>query len=78
MQITKAQHEAMKRGEYQLLDPPALPPAQPMEMEVVDAEVVPDAQDPAESDIPNADTSYDCWRCGEYRNVKPKVAAAKS
>ena len=32
----------------------------------------------AESDIPNADTSYDCWRCGEHRNVKPKVAAAKS
>jgi hypothetical protein len=27
----------------------------------------------AESDIPNVDTSYDCWRCGEHRNVKPKV-----
>jgi DNA-directed RNA polymerase subunit RPC12/RpoP len=31
----------------------------------------------AESDIPNADTSYDCWRCGEHRKVKPKVTATK-
>jgi DNA-directed RNA polymerase subunit RPC12/RpoP len=31
----------------------------------------------AESDIPNADTSYDCWRCGEHRKVKPKVTTAK-
>jgi DNA-directed RNA polymerase subunit RPC12/RpoP len=31
----------------------------------------------AESDIPNADTSYDCWRCGEHRGVKPKLAAEK-
>lgn len=28
----------------------------------------------AENDQPNADTSYDCWRCGEHRAVKPKVA----
>lgn len=26
---------------------------------------------------PNADTSYDCWRCGELRNVNPKVTAKK-
>jgi len=31
----------------------------------------------AESDIPNADTSYDCWRCGEHRKVKPKATIAK-
>lgn len=29
-----------------------------------------------ENDIPNADTSYDCWRCSEHRTVKAKVAAA--
>jgi DNA-directed RNA polymerase subunit RPC12/RpoP len=29
----------------------------------------------AESDIPNADTTYNCWRCGEHRKVKPKVIA---
>ena len=28
----------------------------------------------ADNDIPNADTSYDCWRCGEHRKVKPKVS----
>ena len=31
----------------------------------------------AESDIPDADTPYDCWRCGEHRKVKPKVATDK-
>jgi len=31
----------------------------------------------ADSDVPNADTSYDCWRCGEHRKVKAKAAAAK-
>jgi DNA-directed RNA polymerase subunit RPC12/RpoP len=31
----------------------------------------------AENDVPNADTSYDCWRCGEHRNVNPKVTTAK-
>ncbi|WP_029114380.1 hypothetical protein [Mycobacterium sp. URHB0044] len=31
----------------------------------------------AENDIPEADSSYDCWRCNEHRNVKPKVAPAK-
>jgi DNA-directed RNA polymerase subunit RPC12/RpoP len=29
----------------------------------------------AESEIPDADTSYECWRCGEVRKVKPKVTA---
>jgi DNA-directed RNA polymerase subunit RPC12/RpoP len=29
----------------------------------------------AESDLPNADTSYECWRCGEVRKVKPRVTA---
>lgn len=29
----------------------------------------------AENDIPNADTSYECWRCGEHRKVKPKLTA---
>jgi DNA-directed RNA polymerase subunit RPC12/RpoP len=28
----------------------------------------------AESDISDTDTSYDCWRCGEHRKVKPKVS----
>lgn len=28
----------------------------------------------ARNDIPEADTSYDCWRCNEHRNVKPKDA----
>jgi DNA-directed RNA polymerase subunit RPC12/RpoP len=28
----------------------------------------------AQNDIPNADTSYDCWQCSEHRNVEPKVA----
>jgi hypothetical protein len=28
----------------------------------------------AENDIPNADTSYACWRCSEHRKVTPKVA----
>lgn len=28
----------------------------------------------AENDIPNADTSYDCWQCSEHRNVEAKVA----
>lgn len=44
-QITKAQHEAMKRGEYQpatLPDPAALPPAREDRADVVDAEVVED------------------------------------
>ena len=27
----------------------------------------------AENDIPDADKSYDCWRCGEHRTVKAKV-----
>jgi DNA-directed RNA polymerase subunit RPC12/RpoP len=31
----------------------------------------------AESDIPDTDTSYDCWRCGEHRKVKPKATAEK-
>jgi DNA-directed RNA polymerase subunit RPC12/RpoP len=31
----------------------------------------------ADNDIPNADTTYDCWRCEEHRKVKPKVTAAK-
>ncbi len=26
----------------------------------------------AENDLPNAQTSYDCWRCAEHRNVIPK------
>jgi DNA-directed RNA polymerase subunit RPC12/RpoP len=26
----------------------------------------------ADNDIPEADTSYDCWRCSEHRPVKPK------
>lgn len=26
-----------------------------------------------ENDIPEADTSYDCWRCTEYRAVKPET-----
>lgn len=30
----------------------------------------------AENDIPDADTSYDCWRCDERRNVKPKLPTA--
>ncbi len=30
----------------------------------------------ADNDIPNADTSYDCWRCGEHRKVKPKLTTA--
>lgn len=29
----------------------------------------------ADNDIPDADSSYDCWRCNEHRNVKPKAAA---
>jgi len=32
----------------------------------------------AENDIPNADTSYDCWRCGEHRKVKPRTTATKN
>jgi DNA-directed RNA polymerase subunit RPC12/RpoP len=32
----------------------------------------------ADNDLPNANTSYDCWRCGEHRNVKPKVTAGKT
>ena len=28
----------------------------------------------AENDIPDADTSYDCWRCSEHRAVKAKPA----
>jgi hypothetical protein len=27
----------------------------------------------AENDIPENDTSYDCWRCSEHRKVKPKA-----
>jgi DNA-directed RNA polymerase subunit RPC12/RpoP len=27
----------------------------------------------AENDIPDADTSYDCWRCEEHRAVKAKA-----
>ena len=26
--------------------------------------------------IPEADTSYDCWRCSEHRAVKPKSVKA--
>jgi DNA-directed RNA polymerase subunit RPC12/RpoP len=26
----------------------------------------------ADNDIPEADTSYNCWRCSEHRPVKPK------
>lgn len=26
-----------------------------------------------DNDIPEADKAYDCWRCNEHRNVKPKV-----
>jgi hypothetical protein len=48
MAITKAQHEAMKRGDYQLPDPPALPPA-----EVVDAEVVEDPPESPPDSTPN-------------------------
>jgi len=29
----------------------------------------------AETDIPDVDTSFDCWRCDEHRVVKPKSAA---
>lgn len=53
-QITRAQHEAMKRGEYQpatLPDPPALPPAEDR-ADVVDAEVV---EDPPRSTPTHAD-----------------------
>ncbi|CAM3635825.1 hypothetical protein H7J08_07845 [Mycobacterium frederiksbergense] len=28
----------------------------------------------ADNDIPNAATSYDCWRCSEHRAVKAKPA----
>src|ERR1700694_4014174 len=28
------------------------------------------------SDIPDTDTSYECWQCGEVRKVKPKVTGA--
>jgi DNA-directed RNA polymerase subunit RPC12/RpoP len=31
----------------------------------------------ADNDLSNADTSYDCWRCGEHRNVKPKATTDK-
>jgi DNA-directed RNA polymerase subunit RPC12/RpoP len=31
----------------------------------------------AANDIPEADTSYDCWRCSEHRPVKAKAIAAK-
>ena len=26
----------------------------------------------ADNDIPREDTNYDCWRCSEHRNVKPR------
>lgn len=29
----------------------------------------------AENDIPEADTGYNCWRCGEKRKVRPAKAA---
>jgi DNA-directed RNA polymerase subunit RPC12/RpoP len=29
----------------------------------------------ADNDIPREDTSYDCWRCSERRNVKPPATA---
>jgi DNA-directed RNA polymerase subunit RPC12/RpoP len=32
----------------------------------------------ADNDIPQADTSYDCWRCSEHRNVKVPAATTKS
>jgi DNA-directed RNA polymerase subunit RPC12/RpoP len=32
----------------------------------------------ADNDIPQADTSYDCWRCSEHRNVRAPAGAAKS
>ena len=30
----------------------------------------------AENDIPDTDTSYDCWQCDEHRKVKPKTTEA--
>jgi hypothetical protein len=30
----------------------------------------------ADNDIPEADTSYDCWRCSEHRAVEPKSVKA--
>jgi DNA-directed RNA polymerase subunit RPC12/RpoP len=27
----------------------------------------------ADNDIPETDTSYDCWRCAEHRAVKPRA-----
>jgi hypothetical protein len=70
MQITKAQHEAMKRGEYQpatLPDPPALPPAR-APMEVVDAEVVPDAP---ESPPDSTGATRDGARAPEWAEPPP-------
>ena len=30
----------------------------------------------AENNIPEDDTSYDCWRCSEHRTIKPKAKKA--
>lgn len=74
MQITKAQHEAMKRGEYQsatLPDPPALPPADDR-ADVVDAEVVPDAPErPPRSTGADAD----CPPAPEWAEPPPRSAS---
>jgi hypothetical protein len=59
MAITKAQHEAWKRGEYQpatpapLPDPPAL--AAPVDDDVLDAEVVEPSVSPPSADEDDAD-----------------------
>ena len=31
----------------------------------------------AENDIPEADASYDCWRCSEHRPVQPAKPAVR-
>jgi hypothetical protein len=67
MQITKAQHEAMKRGEYPSApaEPPrALPPA-----DIVDAEVVPDG--PA---YPPDSTRERAEGAGQRANPPPSFA----
>ncbi len=30
----------------------------------------------ADSDIPDKDTSYECWQCGVVRKIKPKATTA--
>jgi DNA-directed RNA polymerase subunit RPC12/RpoP len=32
----------------------------------------------ADNYIPEADTSYECWRCSEHRRVKPKPSSQAS